>query len=204
MKGIEIVTANREHIDDIVVVENLSFKIPWSRQSIMEELLENKMAVYFCALVGREADEGEKAGGGRDAGYTADYGAARVAECSAEGTYAAGPDDGTGAGSNGGNVRGKAVGYAGMWQVMDEGHITNIAVHPEFRNYGVGSALMEALLATARSRGIVALTLEVRRSNFAAQALYRKYGFAEGGMRKAYYADNREDALIMWKRLDTE
>ena len=97
---------------------------------------------------------------------------------------------------------GKAVGYAGMWQICDEGHITNIAVHPEFRNSGVGSGLMEALLAIAQEHSITALTLEVRRSNHDAQALYGKYGFIEGGARKAYYADNNEDAVIMWKRLD--
>ena len=69
------------------------------------------------------------------------------------------------------------MGYAGMWQVCDEGHITNIAVHPEFRRSGVGSALMEALLAEAENRGIAALTLEVRESNHCARSLYRKYGF---------------------------
>lgn len=149
IEGVSIVKASREHIDDIVNVEKLSFRIPWSRQSIMDEFLNNETAVYFCALAG-----------------------------------------------------GKAVGYAGMWQVLDEGHITNIAVHPEFRQCGLGSALMEALLAEAERRGIKALTLEVRKSNFSAQALYRKYGFSDGGMRKKYYADNNEDAIIMWKRLD--
>lgn len=149
MTGIKIVAACREHIEDLVILENLSFKIPWSRQSITEEITQNKAAVYFCAETGE-----------------------------------------------------KAVGYAGMWQVCDEGHITNIAVHPEFRNSGVGSALMEALLHAAGERGIVALTLEVRRSNLSAQALYRKYGFEDGGMRKAYYADNNEDAIIMWKHLN--
>lgn len=165
MKGIEIVRAGREHIDDIVVIENLSFKIPWSRQSILEEVLENKMAIYFCALAG-----GHSGNGGKDAGVNAGSG--------------------------------RAVGYAGMWQVLDEGHITNIAVHPEFRSCGVGSVLMETLLKTAKKLGIVALTLEVRRSNHTAQVLYKKYGFADGGMRKAYYADNNEDAIIMWRRLD--
>ncbi len=96
-------------------------------------------------------------------------------------------------------VAGKVVGYIGMWQVLDEGHITNIAVHPEFRGCGVGNELMKTLLEEAERRCLIALTLEVRKSNFSAQALYRKYGFADGGMRKAYYADNNEDAVIMWK-----
>ena len=94
---------------------------------------------------------------------------------------------------------GKAVGYAGMWKVFDEGHITNIAVHPEFRNAGVGSALIEALISAAKENGITSLTLEVRKSNLPALALYRKYGFRECGIRKSYYTDNNEDAIIMWK-----
>ncbi len=149
MKDISIVKASREHIDDIVNVEKLSFKIPWSRQSITDEFLNNEAAIYYCVLAG-----------------------------------------------------GKAVGYGGMWQVLDEGHITNIAVHPEFRQSGLGSALMETLLLEAERRGLKALTLEVRKSNLSAQALYRKYGFSDGGMRKRYYADNNEDAIIMWKRLE--
>lgn len=146
---IRIVQASQEHIDDIVNVEKLSFAIPWSKQSITEEFLNNETAVYYCALAGN-----------------------------------------------------MAVGYAGMWQVVDEGHITNIAVHPEFRQSGIGSALMEALLEEAGRRGLKALTLEVRRSNLNAQALYRKYGFSDGGVRKRYYADNNEDAIIMWKQLE--
>jgi [ribosomal protein S18]-alanine N-acetyltransferase len=177
MKDIEIVAASREHINDIVVVENLSFKIPWSRQSIVEELLENKIAIYFCALTGSQISDSHAAECG--VAYDCNAGCETV-----------------------GRIGGKAVGYAGMWQILDEGHITNIAVHPEFRNYGVGSALLEALLSSAEKLGIIALTLEVRRSNYSAQALYKKFGFADGGMRKAYYADNNEDAIIMWKRLD--
>lgn len=149
IKSFKIVEACKEHIEDIIEVENLSFKIPWSRQSIMDEFIHNEAAVYFCAL----SDS-------------------------------------------------KAIGYAGMWQICDEGHITNIAVHPEFRRSGVGSLLIESLLEEAGKRSLTALTLEVRKSNFSAQSIYRKYGFKEGGLRKAYYADNNEDALIMWKRLD--
>jgi len=95
---------------------------------------------------------------------------------------------------------GKIVGYAGMWKVIDEGHITNIAVHPEFRGNKIGSALLEELLAIAEKDDVDSLTLEVRRSNVVAQKLYSKYGFVVEGMRKGYYADNGEDALIMWKK----
>ena len=148
MNKIEIVKACEAHIDDIMIIENLSFKIPWSRQSVIDEITRNKFAIYKCA-----------------------------------------------------RTEMKIVGYAGLWHICDEGHITNIAVHPEFRGIGIGSALMESLMEYAKNEGITGLTLEVRRSNNSAQALYRKFGFEDGGMRKAYYADNNEDAIIMWKRM---
>jgi [ribosomal protein S18]-alanine N-acetyltransferase len=92
------------------------------------------------------------------------------------------------------------IGYAGMWKVFDEGHITNVAVHPEFRGSGVGSMLIEKLLEIAEKEEIKSLTLEVRKSNQAALCLYKKFGFEVEGVRKAYYADNGEDAIIMWKK----
>lgn len=91
------------------------------------------------------------------------------------------------------------VGYAGMWKVCDEGHITNVAVHPEFRKNGVGSKLIGELLRISAMEGIKSLTLEVRKGNIPARRLYEKYGFKPEGLRKGYYADNGEDAVIMWK-----
>lgn len=92
------------------------------------------------------------------------------------------------------------VGFGGMWIIVDEGHITNIAVHPEYRQLGIGSMILEALIDICRLEGCLAMTLEVRRSNFKAQNLYTKYGFLQEGLRKGYYEDNKEDAIIMWKR----
>jgi ribosomal-protein-alanine N-acetyltransferase len=92
------------------------------------------------------------------------------------------------------------IGYGGMWIIVDEAHITNIAVHPEFRGYGVGSMILEALIAICALEDVFAMTLEVRISNFVAQKLYEKYGFIQEGIRKGYYEDNHEDAIIMWKR----
>ena len=94
---------------------------------------------------------------------------------------------------------GRVVGYIGMWDICGEGHVTNLAVHPDFRNKGVGSGLVEGLIEEAKKRGIRSMTLEVRKSNLAAQALYKKFGFAAAGVRKRYYEDNGEDAVIMWK-----
>lgn len=90
--------------------------------------------------------------------------------------------------------------YGGMWIILDEGHITNIAVHPDYRGRGLGNAIVEALLSAARQEKVRALTLEVRRTNIIAQNLYLKYGFEAVGIRPKYYADNGEDAIIMWKR----
>jgi ribosomal-protein-alanine N-acetyltransferase len=93
---------------------------------------------------------------------------------------------------------GVVVGYGGVWLVVDEAHITNIAVHPLFRRRGIGRAILRALMTEAHRIGIEKMTLEVRISNKAAQGLYRKLGFIEMGVRKGYYSDNNEDALIMW------
>ncbi len=90
------------------------------------------------------------------------------------------------------------VGYAGMWVILDEAHITTIAVDPALRGQHIGERLLVGLIDLALERGARWMTLEVRASNLAAQALYRKYGFREIGTRKGYYSDNREDAIVMW------
>lgn len=90
------------------------------------------------------------------------------------------------------------VGFAGLWLMVDESHITTIAVHPDYRGRGVGESLMSALIGVSYEIGARMVTLEVRVSNTVAQNLYRKYGFKEAGIRRRYYSDNHEDALIMW------
>lgn len=97
---------------------------------------------------------------------------------------------------------GKCIGYAGFWNVSGEGDITNVAVLPEYRRNGVGSRLIETVIKKASELNLSLLTLEVRKSNIAAQGLYSKYGFDIIGERKRYYSDNREDALIMTKELE--
>ena len=97
-------------------------------------------------------------------------------------------------------VDGKPAGYAGLWRVAGEGHINNVAVDPGYRKQGIGTEIIKKLIDDARREGIKEFTLEVRPSNEAAIALYRKFGFDSEGRRKAYYQDNGEDALIMWRR----
>ena len=89
------------------------------------------------------------------------------------------------------------VGYAGVWLMVDEAHITTFAVHPDWRRQGVGSRLLLALLVVAEELGADRMTLEVRVSNAAAQALYEAHGFAIAGRRERYYTDDGEDAYIM-------
>jgi ribosomal-protein-alanine N-acetyltransferase len=95
----------------------------------------------------------------------------------------------------------KVVGYCGVWVVIDEAHVTNIAILPEYRGRKFGEALMQNLFDVARTMGAKSMTLEVRVTNYVAQSMYRKFGFQKGGLRKNYYTDNQEDALVMWVRL---
>lgn len=95
----------------------------------------------------------------------------------------------------------RVVGYAGMWVILDEGHITTLAVHPFYRRQGLGAKLMHELIDEAKRRGCTKMTLEVRPSNHSALELYTKTGFISYGVRPRYYADTGEDAVIMWKDL---
>jgi len=93
----------------------------------------------------------------------------------------------------------RVVGYTGMWLILDEAHVTNIAIHPGERGRGLGDAVLLELERRAEEHGCTRMTLEVRPSNAVAQALYRKHGFVSRGLRPGYYSDTHEDAVIMWK-----
>jgi ribosomal-protein-alanine N-acetyltransferase len=93
---------------------------------------------------------------------------------------------------------GKVAGYGGLMFVVDEGHVTNIAVAAQWRRHGLGTRLLAHLVRQALSRQCVAMTLEVRMGNEAAQHLYRNFGFTGAGVRRNYYPETGEDALIMW------
>ncbi|MBI2887411.1 MAG: ribosomal protein S18-alanine N-acetyltransferase [Chloroflexi bacterium] len=92
---------------------------------------------------------------------------------------------------------GDIVGYAGLWFVLDEAHLTAIAVQEAHRRRGIGHRLLTAALELALEKGATLMTLEVRISNQEAQALYEKFGFARVGVRRGYYSDNHEDAYLM-------
>lgn len=133
-------------IDEVLDISSLSFSIPWSKSSYIQEL-SNPVAKYFVA----KADD-------------------------------------------------KIVGFIGTWMILDESHITNIAVHPNYRKQGIASMLLKELLNHCKNQGCVAYTLEVRSGNKAARSLYEKHNFKQDGIRKGYYEDNKEDAILMWLR----
>jgi len=90
------------------------------------------------------------------------------------------------------------VGYAGLMTVGEDGHITTVAVDPVWHRRRIGTRLLLALIEQALGRGVRDITLEVRMSNAAAQTMYRRFGFAPAGVRRGYYVDNAEDAMVMW------
>lgn len=95
----------------------------------------------------------------------------------------------------------QVIGYMGLWFIIDEGHITNVAITPAKRGQGWGEYLMHNVMREMYKQGMERMTLEVRVSNQEARQLYEKLGFVPAGVRKAYYADNQEDAIIMWVEL---
>ena len=95
-------------------------------------------------------------------------------------------------------VDGVVVGYCGLMVTGEDGHVTTLAVDPAMHRRGIGTRLLLALAGEAIRRGVTGLTLEVRMSNQPAQELYRKFGFRPAGVRRNYYVETNEDALVMW------
>jgi ribosomal-protein-alanine N-acetyltransferase len=97
-----------------------------------------------------------------------------------------------------GRLNGKIVAYGGIWVILEDSHITTVAVDPTLRGHGLGEAMVLRLIDEGIERGAAWMTLEVRESNVSAQQLYRKYGFTTVTTRKGYYSDDNESALVMW------
>ncbi len=98
-------------------------------------------------------------------------------------------------------VGGRIAGYCGLWKIIDEAHITNVGVHPGYQGMGIGEMLMKEAMINSKEDGMDKMTLEVRTSNLAALNLYKKLNFKSAGIRKGYYTDTKEDAVIMWVSL---
>lgn len=146
MGRLSVVSFRLDHVEDVLIIEKLSFSIPWNREAFINEIANNHLARYVVCMLGE-----------------------------------------------------KVAGYGGMWLIAGEAHITNIAVHPEYRKIGAASSILDGLLSICRQESITEITLEVRESNKAALNLYTKFGFLSEGLRHGYYEDNKENAIIMWK-----
>ena len=141
---VRIVDTRPEHLDDILLMEQQCFSVPWTHEQLMAQL-SDFMHIFLAA-----EDE-----------------------------------------------NGRAVGYAGLMYVLDEGYISNVAVSQDRRREGIADMLLTELYARAKAKKLSFLTLEVRESNIPAQSLYKKHGYAEVGRRKAYYSRPKEDAVLM-------
>ena len=141
---VRIVDTRPEQLDDILLMEQQCFSVPWTHEQLMSQL-SDFMHIFLAA-----EDE-----------------------------------------------NGRAVGYAGLMYVLDEGYISNVAVSPDRRREGIADMLLTELYARAKAKKLSFLTLEVRESNIPAQSLYKKHGYTEVGRRKAYYSRPKEDAVLM-------
>lgn len=137
-----------EDLDEVMLIEQSSFSVPWTRQDFIESM-DKPTAIYMVAVLQK-----------------------------------------------------KVVGYCGLWGVVDEGQINNVAVSKDYRGQNIGTRLLEALFEEGAKADLHAYTLEVRVGNTPAIALYKKVGFEEAGIRKNYYTAPKEDALIMWKYMN--
>ena len=147
---VEFRAMKAEDIKKIAELEKLCFSLPWSEQSLREELT-NSCAKYTIGVLDNEI-----------------------------------------------------VAYGGMWIIIDEAHITNVAVSPDHRRKGIAIKLLALMIKEAKNDGVSAMSLEVRQSNIAAIRLYEQHGFERYGLRKRYYYDNNEDAIIMLYKIAQE
>ncbi|MCL4465771.1 MAG: ribosomal protein S18-alanine N-acetyltransferase [Chloroflexi bacterium] len=172
-----------EDVDEVVQIEHQSFSLAWPASAYRREIRDNRMASYVVIeRLGADNRPPEPPRAPTHDGRVRRWLEGLVSK-RGELLRADQPH---------------LVGYAGTWLMLDEAHITTIAVRPEYRGRGFGEMLMIGLIEKATEVGARWVTLEVRASNTVAQNLYRKYTFHAEGVRKGYYSDNNEDAVIMW------
>jgi ribosomal-protein-alanine N-acetyltransferase len=180
-----------EHIPVVSAIERRCFSQPWPQNAYRREIQSNRMAHYFVVRV-VEGDDGAQPAETRRPTASGDSGLFGRLSRLLRGPLEPPPSPALEA-----ELR-SIVGYAGLWLMTDEAHITTIAVDPDFQGNGLGELLLVALIDRAKQIGARWLTLEVRVTNEVAQRLYEKYTFKEMGIRRRYYSDNGEDALVMW------
>lgn len=157
------------HLPAVLDIEREAFALPWPEHAYRYELTENRLAHYYVLCPCQSSDVSDSAW-------------QRLVDL-VRGPTHLGPDT--------------VWGYAGFWMMVDEAHISTLAIRHDMRRRGLGEFLLAGVIDEARRLRARLVTLEVRVSNLAAQALYAKYGFKETGRRRKYYPDNDEDALIM-------
>jgi ribosomal-protein-alanine N-acetyltransferase len=177
-----------EHIPAVSAIERLSFPQPWPQNAYRREIVENRMAHYVVARHLPRQEHQQVPPEPAPQPSTDLIGRLSRFLKPAEPSVSKELEE----------ERRSIVGYAGIWVMTDEAHVTTIASHPDMRNRGVGELLLVAMIHRATEVGARWMTLEVRASNAVAQNLYRKYTFKEMGVRRRYYSDNGEDALVMW------
>lgn len=186
-----------EHIPAITAIDRAVYPLPWPAHSYRSEL-HNRQAYYIVACrVDADAHVEPAAEVAATARAEPSSGLlSRLTRLLRPGTTLTPAEEV--------ELR-RVVGYAGIWLMVNEAHITTIAVAPEYQGKGLGELLLVALIDKSIELGALCVTLEVRVSNHVAQSLYRKYTFRQTGMRKHYYSDNGEDAHIMTTEdLDSE
>ena len=180
-----------EHIPVVSAIEKKCFTQPWPQNAYRREIQSNKMAHYFVA---RKIEPGSEIDAPAPTGAPASTNTGLLGRLSR--LFGGGPDEPSTPALEA-ELR-SIVGYAGLWLMTDEAHITTIAVDPEYQGNGIGELLLLGLIERSVQIGAHWLTLEVRVTNRVAQALYEKYTFKEMGLRRRYYSDNGEDAIVMW------
>lgn len=166
-------------IPRVIEIEKLAYPSPWPPSAYRKEIQDNRYARYIVVRDTERQSTGSAATQSPRRSFPLSLLPSRPAPQEPPNTSS-------------------IVAFAGLWLTPDEAHVTTIAVHPDYRGRGVGELMLSTLIRIAGEVGARMVTLEVRVSNSVAQSLYRKYGFREAGVRRRYYSDNHEDALIMW------
>ena len=166
-------------IPRVIEIEKLAYPSPWPPSAYRKEIQDNRYARYIVVRDSERQSSAPASSNPTRRSFPLSLLPARPAPQGPPNTAS-------------------IIAFAGLWLTPDEAHVTTIAVHPDYRGRGVGELMLSTLIRIAGEVGARMVTLEVRVSNYVAQSLYRKYGFREAGVRRRYYSDNHEDALIMW------
>ncbi|MCL4369721.1 MAG: ribosomal protein S18-alanine N-acetyltransferase [Chloroflexi bacterium] len=184
-----------EDIDEVVEVEKACFSLPWPLHAYRRELQDSHTSRYIVARMYPEPAETPPP---RLSSLSGQPGFRQTLSALLRPIRRDGRDVPAEPAPPPPSPPAQIAGYGGLWFMLDEAHVTTIGVRPDLRQHGIGELLFASLTHMARDLGADRVTLEVRLSNLVAQNLYRKYGFTEEGIRRRYYSDNNEDALIMW------